>query len=300
MAKQTVAVTGGSGRLGAAVIEELHEHGYETANLSRGTVKSRVLTSEHDADHYVSTDLLDVGDVYQALGQVGADAVVHTATVYNPDYHVATETYESNVMTAYNLLRAATDHGVESVCLTSSLAVLGWAFGDIDRRIEYLPIDESHPVVPTESYGLGKHAMEGTADGFGRADGPPVTITSIRFPWIAYEHELEEVLVKSDRTLDAITESDAPFGADSVFSYIHIADAASAVRRAVEAEFEGHERVFAVAGDTTSETPTEELVSNCYPDASVRKAFDRHENLVSNETAERLLEWTPARSWRSI
>lgn len=127
-----------------------------------------------------------------------------------------------------------------------------------------------------------------------------MTISSLRYPRATTDEEMRESFVESDRSLDALDDVHPATGRAVLFSYLAMADATSITRKAVEAEFEGHEAFWAVAGDTTADATTSELVEEFYPDIAVRDAPDGHETLFALSKAEELLGWEPQRSWRDL
>ncbi|MFP8952459.1 NAD-dependent epimerase/dehydratase family protein [Natrialbaceae archaeon A-arb3/5] len=293
MTIETVAVTGGNGKIGEEILGELAAYGYETVNLSRGSRHEEV------SDEFRSTELLDAGEVYGSLARSGADAVVHMGTIPGPTDHPGFRTYESNVVSAYHVLEASTELDLESVVLPSSINVMGASYQDAPTDVRYLPVDEDHPLTPRDPYATSKHAMEVTADGFGRlADAP--TITSLRYPWVATEDELRAEFAETDRSLDALETAWHHTTRDVVFSYLHLADAASIARLAVEAEFEGHEPLWAVAADTSVDVDSETLAAEYFPDATHRSSFEDYETLISIDAARDLLGWEPEHSWRDL
>lgn len=292
---ESVAVTGGSGRLGRAVLGELANAGYRTVNVNRGK------PSETPADRYLQTDLLDAGEVYGSLGKADADAVVHLGMVPTPDRTPGHVTFESNATTTYHVLEAAEHLGVDTICLASSLSALGAGFEPDPVRVEYLPLDETHPLAPSTAYGLGKQTLEVVADGFARRADRPRTIASVRFPWVVSDDDVRETFVEADRSLAGLRESGHFHTArNTLFAYLHVDDAVSLVRQCVEADFTGHERFWAAASDTNAAAPTVDLVEELYPDATVRDPFDGHESLISTEKAAATLGWAPERSWREM
>lgn len=282
-----IAVTGGNGTIGKAVLADLASRGYRTVNVSRGRRREDV------ADEYCEADLRECGAVYASLARSDADAVIHLGTIPSPVDHPGYVTYGSNVMTAYHVLEAAHELGLEAVCLPSSINVMGVAYQEAPTDVRYVPVDESHPVTPRDPYGLAKHAMEVTADGFGRLPDAP-RIASLRFPWVGSEDQLAATFARTDRSIDGLTEEDR----DHLFAYLHLSDAARAARRAVEAEFAGHERFWIVAGDTSAAVPSERLADRYYPDVDRRRALDGTESLISIEKARSLLGWEPTHTWR--
>lgn len=294
MTLDTIAVTGGNGKIGSAILEHLENHGYETVNVSRGKRREEV------SDKYVTTDLLDAGETYGALAKTDVDAVIHMGTIpdpySNPDFRV----YESNVMSATHVLEAANALGLESVCLASSINAIGSEHQERSADVRYIPLDEGHPRTPDNPYGIAKHAMEVTADGVGRRPSTDLTVSSLRYPWVTNGEEMREYFVEPDRSLDALHDVHPATGRAVLFSYLTMEDAASIARKAVEADYEGHETFWAVAGDTTADAPTAELVDEFYSAADVREEFAGHEAIVDLSKAKDLLGWEPERSWRDL
>jgi len=292
----TVIVTGGNGRIGRRLLEHLNEHDYRTVNLSRGK------RDEDHSDTYRTTDLLDAGEVYGSLAKSDADAVVHLGMLPTPDRTPGFRTYESNVVSTYHVLEAAGELGVETVALASSFSAIGGGFEPDPITVDYLPLDEDHRLTPSNPYGMGKQALEIAADGFARRpDDSPQTITSLRFPWVVDEAMAREAFVESDQTLSGLRNSEN-FHAqrNTLFTYVLMSDTVDLIRRTVEADFEGHERVWVSAPDTCADAPTRDLVDELYPDAGVRADLDGHAALVDTSKAERLFGWTPERSWREL
>lgn len=294
MTISTIAVTGGNGKIGSAILEHLADHGYETANISRGK------RSEEVSDTYVTTDLLDAGETYSAIAKTGADAVIHMGTIpdpySNPDYRV----YESSVMSATHVLEAADSLGLESVCLPSSINAIGSEHQERDVNVKRLPVDENHPRTPDDAYGIAKHAMEVTADGIGRRPSTNLTIASLRYPWVTTDEEMREHFAEADRSLEALERVHPATGRDVLFSYLAVNDATAIARKAVEADFDGHEAFWAVAGDTTAAAPTADIAAEYYPNVEVRTNFNGHEALVDLSKAAKLLNWEPQHSWRNL
>jgi len=288
----TIAVTGGNGKIGEAILDHLSDHDYETVNVARGKQREDV------SDRYVTTDLLDAGDTYGALAKYDADAVIHMGTIPNPYTNPDFRVYESNVLSAAHVLEAADGLGMESVCLASSINALGSEHQERPAEVEYIPVDETHPRTPDDSYGIAKHAMEVTADGFGRRPSCDLTISSLRYPWVTTDAEMREAFVETDRSLDALADVHPATGRDVLFSYLAMADATSIARKAVEADFEGHETFWAVAGDTTADATTPELIAEFYPEATVRDTPQGHSTLFDLSKAKEVLGWEPHRSWR--
>ncbi|WP_222913052.1 NAD(P)-dependent oxidoreductase [Natrinema sp. SYSU A 869] len=294
MTLNTIAVTGGNGKIGSAVLEHLADRGYETANISRGK------RSEEFSDTYITTDLLDAGETYSAIAKTDADAVIHMGTIPEPYNHPDYQVYESSVMSASHVLEAADSLGLESVCLPSSINAIGSEHQERDADVRYLPVDENHPRTPDDAYGIAKHAMEVTADGIGRRPSTDLTIASLRYPWVMNEEEMHEHFIDTDRSLAALSEVHPATGRDVLFSYLHIDDAVVVARKAVEADFDGHEAFWAVAGDTAADAPTKDLVAEYFPHTEHHSELEGYDGLFDLSKSTTLLNWEPQRSWRDI
>lgn len=293
---ETVAVTGGNGRVGRGVLAHLNDHGYRTVNLSRGK------RSEDLSDAYLTTDLVEAGEVYGSLAKSDADAVVHLGMLPTPDVTPGYKTYESNVMSSYHVLEAAGELGIDTVALASSFSAIGGGFEPEPITVDYLPVDEDHRLTPSNPYGLGKQTLEVAADGFARRpEDRPRTITSLRFPWVVDDDLARETFVEADRSLSGMRDSDAFHSQrNTLFTYVHMSDATDLVRRAVEADFDGHERVWVSAPDTSAETPSADLAADVFPDAEIRDDLTGYDALVDTTKARELFDWEPEWSWRQL
>ncbi|WP_458189455.1 NAD-dependent epimerase/dehydratase family protein [Haladaptatus sp. NG-WS-4] len=295
---KTVAVTGGNGRVGRGVLAYLNDEGYRTVNLSRGK------RDEEYSDTYLTTDLVEAGEVYGSLAKSDADAVVHLGMVPTPNVTPGYRTYESNVMSSYHVLEASGALGIDTVVLASSFSAIGGGFEPAGITVDYLPVDEDHRLTPSNPYAMGKQALEIVADGFARrADDRPQSITSLRFPWVVDDALARETFVETDRTLAGMRASEHfHTQRNTLFTYVHMSDAVDLVRRAVEADFDGHERIWVSAPDTSAETPTRELITDVFPDVEVRGELDEHDYmaLVDTTKAQNLFNWKPEWSWRQL
>lgn len=293
MSAKTVAVTGGTGRIGPTVVRTLSDAGYRVVNCSRsgGSV----------GDANLRADMTDAGDTYGAFATADADAVVHLGMLSEPGHDPGHVVYESNAMSTYNVLEASESLGIDTVVVASSMSALGASFEPGPVRLSYLPVDEDHPLTPSNPYGLGKQVVEVTADGFARRPDGPETIASFRFPWMPTEAQMRETFLNADRRLPALRQSENFHTIrNTLFAYLGQEDAADAVRRALEADFEGHERFWVAAADTNADVETAELVDEEYPDVETRRSFEGYESLVSAEKARRMLGWEPEQSWREL
>ncbi|TVY11286.1 NAD-dependent epimerase/dehydratase family protein [Paenibacillus cremeus] len=275
-----IVVTGGAGRLGKWVIKEFLEQGYEVVNAD-------IRLPEEPLCKTVITDLKNLGEVYGLLS--GAAAVVHLAAIPVAYSHPNEVTFQNNVMSTYNILEAASGLGIRKAVIASSESSYGLVFAVKPFAPQYVPMDEEHPQLPQDSYGLSKIVNEQTAEMFHRKTG--MQIVSFRlgnviapemyqnFPGFIHDPE------KRKRIL---------------WSYIDTRDAAAACRLAIEADGLGAVALNIAADDTSMDIKSRDLMAAAYPEVqNLRATLDGYETLLSNEKAKKLLNWQPVHSWRS-
>ncbi|GGG64204.1 NAD-dependent epimerase/dehydratase family protein [Paenibacillus radicis (ex Gao et al. 2016)] len=275
-----VVVTGGSGMLGKWVVKHFVEQGYEVLNAD-------VKHPAEPISRTVIVDLNNLGEVYGILA--GADAVVHLAAIPVAYSHPNEVTFHNNVMSTYNVLEAAAGLGIRKAVIASSESSYGLVFAEHSIGPQYVPVDEAHPQLPQDSYGLSKIVNEQTADMFNRRTGMQVVSFRLgnvispeayeRFPQFIHDPEQRERIL---------------------WSYIDTRDAAQAFQLAIEADGLGSIALNLAADDSSMAIPSRELMSARYPEVNdFRKPLEGHESLLSNEKAKALLNWQPKHAWRS-
>jgi dihydroflavonol-4-reductase len=127
-----VAITGGAGFIGRAVVERLAERGDEVVALVRDPARSTHLNAERvERVHLVSSDLSDVADLTTRFG--GVDAVIHAAGQYRIGIKPSErpQMSDANVGTTERVLDAAVAAGVKRIAYVSTANVFGNTRGQI-------------------------------------------------------------------------------------------------------------------------------------------------------------------------
>lgn len=277
-----VAVTGGAGRVGRAVLEELSAHGYRTLCID-------VAPARGMGANYRRADLRELWQATDALD--AADMVLHLAAVGVPETHTLhpllaeQATFATNTLSMYNVFRAAVAHGIQRVVWASSETVLGPPFKTSDPA--YLPIDDRHPIRPETSYALSKAMGEELAGHMARQDR--ITIIGLRFS-----------VIMNDADYAALSRywKNPELGRWNLWSYTDIRDAATSCRLALEADFGGADSVLVCAPDTLMNRPTDELARQFLPGIKVGRPLGPHESLQHSGGAARLIGYHPSHSWR--
>ncbi|WP_066039452.1 NAD-dependent epimerase/dehydratase family protein [Herbiconiux solani] len=297
-----IAVTGGSGKLGRAVVAHLLEHGYEVVNLDRAPAPTSPFASasqpslQTDAGArpealFVRVDLSDYGQVVQALTAVddrydGIDGLVHLAAIPAPGLTTNAATFANNVPSSYNVFAAAQAAGIDNVVWASSETVLGLPFGS--NPPPSFPVDEEYPVRPSTTYSLGKAVEEEMARHFTRWN-PDLKLIGLRF---------SNVMEVADYAAFPAFEADPANRAWNAWGYIDARDGAQAVRLALESTLTGFEAFIIAAADTVMSTPSAELAEKYFPKVPFRRPVEGTETLLGIDKARRMLWFAPTHSWR--
>jgi len=279
-----VVVTGGLGKLGQYVVRALTDarDGREPHQV---TVFDAVRGPEDGPVRYLPGDVLDLGQVFQALA--GADAVIHLAAVRKHGIATNDVVLRTNALGTFNVHEAAWRLGIRRVVLASSESIMGWDYAERPFLPDYLPVDEDHPVRPQDSYGLSKQIGEAIARSYtAKCDMETV---ALRPPWIVTPEALAALRRQGGRPPDRFV----------LCNYVDVRDLAAAFRLAVERPIRGHHVLHVCADDSRVAEPLCELFPRLLP-AIGDLAHDLTGSRPATNTAraKALLGWQPQYSWR--
>ncbi|MDP4090992.1 MAG: NAD(P)-dependent oxidoreductase [Bacillota bacterium] len=274
-----IVVTGGSGRLGKWVVKEFVEQGWEVLNVD-------IKQPQKSLCRTVVADLKNLGEVYGVLA--GAQGVVHLAAIpvaySNPNEVV----FQNNVMASYNILEASAGLGINKIVLASSESSYGFCFAEHDIAPQYVPLDEDHPQLPQDSYGLSKVVAEEMGAAFHRRTG--MQVVSLR---------LGNVITPEMYADFPGIVNDPDKKIRNLWNYIDARDAASACRCAIEAEGLGAVNLNITANDNAMNIKSRELMRHAFPEVKdFRALLEGYETLIANDKARKLLSWEPVHYWR--
>lgn len=275
-----VAVTGGSGLAGSAVVAHLLDQGCEVISIDR--VRPQTYVPE-----FRLANCEDLGQVVGACH--GAEAIVHLAAIPRPIHHSPDQVFRTNIMATFNVFEAAAVLEIPRVVYISSMSVLGLPFSYTPIELDYLPIDEAHPKAPQDAYALSKTLGEDIALASVRRMAGALSVISLRFPWIHTPETFQSVL----RPL----WDDPAGGASNLWGYIDTRDAAGACWLALEAEISGHEAFYISAANSFMKTDSASLAGEFYPKARVRSRLSGNQSLFDSAKAQAWLGYEPQFSW---
>lgn len=289
-----VLFTGGSGKAGRHVVPYLIEAGHRVLNVD-------LVPLDHPGVDNLSADITDSGQMFDAMtsyanfdelepgtGVPRFDAVVHFAAVPRILLKPDNETYRVNVMGTYNVIEAAVKLGIRKIIFASSETTYGVCFADGERKPEYIPIDEEHPVVPEDSYAMSKVVNEATARSFQRRSG--FDIYGIRINNVIEPHEYEQ-------NFPAYMEN-PDLRRRNIFAYIDARDLGQMVDLMLKTDGLGFEIFNASNDDHSVNLTTPEIIERYYQGVPQKRAMGEHETFYSNAKARQLLGFQPKHRWR--
>jgi nucleoside-diphosphate-sugar epimerase len=288
-----ILFTGGSGKAGREVVPYLVAQGHRVMNLD-------LVPLNHPGVDNLIADITDSGQMFNAMsmyadfdelepgtGVPAFDAVVHFAAIPRILIAPDNETFRVNTMGTYNVLEAALKMGVRKVVIASSETTYGIAFADGEKKPDYLPVDEDHPTVPHDSYGMSKVVNEATARSFQARTGADVyalRINNVMAPE-QYEEDWPEYFAHPE------------VRRRNVFSYIDARDLGQVVDLCLKYDGLGYE-VFNVANDAMSVAlSVEEVVQRYYVGVPMKRPFEPGESPYSNLKIKQVLGFEEQHPW---
>ncbi len=275
-----IVVTGAAGRLGRRVVQLLADRNKEV-----------LATDQLDADdlpaEFVRCDLVDLKAVEGILKD--AEAVVHMGAIPGPLREDPKVIFNNNVVSTFNVMMSAAELGLRRVVFSSSAFGMGWAHDGNAFVPMYLPLDEEHPMMPFEPYGLSKQVGEDIGRMISR--NSETTVVSLRFTNVALPEVQAEFPWPAPTPENPLTLV--------MWAYAEAGDVAEAHVLAVDAEIEEYEAFMIAQPSSRFKEPTLDLIKNNFGDrVEIREGLSGTASVISTEKAQRLLGWTHRYDWR--
>ena len=163
-----ILVTGGAGYIGSHAVKLLLEKGFEVIvfdNLYRGYRDAIDALNSYGKLSFVQGDLRNPQEINGLFTVYAIDAVMHFAALclVNESMEQPQLYFQNNIFGTYNLLEAMRGNKVHKLIFSSTCAVYG--------ESQYLPVDEKHPLNPTNPYGESKLLSEKMIRWYGEIHG---------------------------------------------------------------------------------------------------------------------------------
>ncbi len=146
-----VLVTGGTGLVGAHLIEALVSESYHVRALYRSNIPAMIYSEKVD---WVQGDILDVITLEEAMR--GVDEVYHCAAVVSFNPKDVGQMYKVNIEGTANVVNACIVNNVARLCYVSSVAALG----RIRNGVEINELMTWTPETSNSEYGKSKYLAE--------------------------------------------------------------------------------------------------------------------------------------------
>lgn len=277
-----VVVTGGSGKAGQWVVRSLAEAGHQVVNLDVVNRPELNLPGE-----FCRVDLANAGEVYDVLFQFRPEGICHLAANPSPSGQARIDVFDNNVRSAYNVMQAAGDLGVDRLIYASSEMATGLLTdGVVPKQI---PFDESERLPSPNAYALSKYLSEVIADSL-----------ALRYPDTAFVGLRINNVIPPDGYERFQEEWEDPGRSRSNFwSYIDARDVGSAYLSALEGESVGNEVFLIAAADTRAKRGLRDLMAQYYDGYNgVAEGHDDFASAFDCAKMERFFGWRPTYSWR--
>ena len=275
-----IVVTGAAGRLARMVVQLLVDQNREVLATDR-------LDAEDLPVEFVRCDLADA-DAVKGLLKV-AKSVIHMGAIPGPLREDPSIIFDNNVASTFNIMMSAAELGLRRVVFSSSAFGMGWAHDGNAFVPKYLPLDEEHPMMPFEPYGLSKQVGEDIGRMIARSSD--TTVVSLRFTNVALPDVQEEFPWPAPTPVNPLTLV--------MWAYADARDVAEAHVLALDAEIEEYEAFMIAQPSSRFEEPTIDLVGNNFGDrVEIREGLEGTASVISTEKAQRLLGWRPRYDWR--
>lgn len=280
-----VVITGAHGKVGRAATQSLLDAGHEV--LATDLTRPRFDSEPEGSARYQMADLTDAGEAFAVIR--GAEAVVHAAAIPDPLHNPPHVVFGNNVMATFNVLEAAIRFGVGRFVYISSETVPGFCFPERAFLPEYAPVDESHPAHPQDPYALSKYFGEQLMNA--AVERSDIRCISLRPSWVQNEESYEQNLGPLVR---------GPAGPSAnLWSYVDVYDLADAIVLATESELPGHEVFYIASADNIGSRNFDEILHQNYGSKIELRPTSRPDaSGISCQKAQRMLGWTPKRSWK--
>jgi nucleoside-diphosphate-sugar epimerase len=205
---------------------------------------------------------------------------------------------QRNVASAWHVFEGAARARASRVVFSSSAFAMGFCHDPRAYAPRYLPLDESHPATPWESYGLSKLLGEEAAAATARIasrTSAPMTFASLRFTNLVYPD--------AEASLPGAAPSEAAPASAIMWSWAKATEVAAAHVLALEASSEAlcgggadgepHQAFLLAAPTTRFAEATASLAARWYPGVPLAAGLAGNDGVICTAKAQARLGWKP-------
>ena len=297
-----VLLTGANGRLGKWLLKDLVENGHEPVLFTRKPVEDE----RAKGFEQIRGDINDLKTCVEAFKGRKIDAIIHPAARPSPTDTVGTDnwknydtcliTMQTNIMGLYNMLQGALRNDIGIFVQTGSNCATGHGFrvSGTDFPIQYLPIDEVHPVDVEDSYSYSKYCGEILLDSYARSYG--MHCYAVRSGWILSDEMRQKNAPRFMEPVKSLHSVLNPWVSFEDCSMAHI----KIMEKAAEGALPPFAAYYCHADDTVASEPTMDIIKKFRPDLLLRMKshLPGYAPFMSNQKLKDHTGWTHNHTWR--
>ena len=238
---------------------------------------------------FVQAELCDAEKTTELLAD--AEAVVHMGAIPGPRAEEPYRIFQNNGQSTFNIMMAAAVRKLRRVVFSSSAFAMGWA---PDPRVFvplYLPLDETHPMMPFEAYGLSKQIGECIGEMVARST--TTSVVSLRFTNVVPPERQKEFPLPAPTPDNPTTLV--------MWAYADPRDVAEAHVLALEADLQGHQAFLLAQPTTRFQEPTIELIKRNFGDqVQIRGELQGNASVISTKKARSVLGLEFRPGWNQV
>jgi UDP-glucose 4-epimerase len=151
--KEKILITGGAGFIGSAIIKELQKYHHEIFVIDNLSFGNRAFIDIDDT-HFFQEDIRNEQEISNIISQISPSWIIHLAAIHFIPYcnQHPFESSDVNIRGTLNVLNAAKNlPHLKKLFFASTAAVY---------PISNIAVNENHPTLPLDIYGLSKLAGE--------------------------------------------------------------------------------------------------------------------------------------------
>jgi nucleoside-diphosphate-sugar epimerase len=274
-----VTITGAVGLLGKVTTKTLVDAGHDVVAVDRVA---------GEVPRGVPLHIGNLSDLNFARHVIeDSDAVVHLGAIPNPLPGKEYEVFQNNVNSAFAVFNAAADAKCRIVAYASSVSAYGTAWSPKWTSPLYAPMDEAHPLIYSESYGLSKDVNEKSALTWSRRSD--TAYVGFRFPYT----NSAEITMELAKSIKSGAEPDVSTAAKILWGYLDSRDAAAALELTIRSDLRGAHLFNFAAPDTFMTVTTDKLLAKFHPTTVVKGDYSGYQAVVSSEHWLKTMGYVP-------
>ena len=215
--------------------------------------------------------------------------MIHMGAIPGPSRAEPRAIFGNNTPADFNVMMSAAELGLRRVVYSSSAFGMGWAHDGNAFVPRYLPLDEEHPMMPFEPYGLTKQVGEDIGRMIARTSN--TTVVSLRFTNVPLPEVVAEFPWPAPTRENPLTLV--------MWAYADARDVAEAQVLSLDAEIEEYEAFMLAQPSSRFAEPTIDIVRSNFGDrVEIREGLEGTASVISTEKVQRVLGWRPLHDWR--